>query len=518
MNSLNIVILSGEDEQTQFLVSRLSKKADSLKLVSNIKDAASHITSTSFSLFLINYHTIVKAERKELMSLFKETVRTKFVVYAVPNDATRRLAFYRLGAYRILDDRFTIDDVYYFSLNVLTDIPGDDTVQEAHFSGNLQDFNLAGLINIFGKEKRSGILRITTPVTFGKIFFHEGSIYHAVAGNLKEDDAVFYMLTWNKGWFSMRSLKIQSVQNKMQLSNIGLLLHSEQMRERFFYLINQLGGLSRQVRVVNQGDVLQSTKDPGFLEFIKRLADFRELHDVIEFSPFGHIETLERLSELKETKNLEFRETAEELTDLYVEEKEERIGVAEKLLSTNEVAQLRSNLNAENITHGKLIILGTNTCGKTDFIRNLNQGSLSGVRTDQDLDFTKLEFEKDFNLQVFGIAIDKRLTEIIEKLSEGLVGYVLLIDAEKPEEFEFTNYIINHLMSLFPAPWTAAITNLTKDDKKAEKKLQSQIRLPEPRELRICDVSDKEDVRNLILSMRASQNPEEEVVEEEPDA
>jgi signal recognition particle receptor subunit beta len=227
---------------------------------------------------------------------------------------------------------------------------------------------------------------------------------------------------------------------------------------------------------------------------------------------------LERLIRLKETKNIEFRETAEEITDLFVEEKEDRVGLAEKLLSADEVAQLRRNLNAENLMNGKLIILGTNTCGKTDFIRNLNQGSISGIRTNQDLDFTKLELEKDFNLQIFGIAIDKKLTENIEKLSEGLVGYVILIDAEKPEELEFTNYIVNHLMSLFPAPWTAAITNLDKNNKKEEKKLQQKIRLPDARDIGICDVTNKEDVRALILAMRETQSPEEEVVEEESDA
>jgi signal recognition particle receptor subunit beta len=518
MNSIYIVILSGEDDQTQSLVSKLSGKVNKIKRASNIRDAASYISSIDTFLFLINYHTIVKSERKELMSLFKETKKTKFIVYAVPNDATRRLAFYRLGAYRILDDRFTIDDVYYFCLNVITGIPEDGKIQEPHFSGSLQDFNLAGLINIFGREKRSGILRIQTPVTSGKIFFNEGTIYHAVVGNLKEDDAVYYMLTWNKGWFSMRPLKIQSIQNKMRLSNVGLLLHSEQMRETFFNLINQLGGLSRQVKVVNQGDLLQSQKDSRFLDFIEGLRDFRELHEVIEFSPFSHIQTLNHLLQLKKTKNIEFRETAEEITDLYVEEKEDRVGLAEKLLSSEEVIQLRTNLNAQNISHGKLIILGTNTCGKTDFIRNLNQGSLSGVRTNQDLDFTRVELEKNFSLQVFGIAIDKKLTEIIEKLSEGLVGYVFLIDAGKSDEFEFMNYIINHLMSLYPAPWAAAITNLDKNNKKTEKKIQAKIRLPEIRDISICDVSDKEDVRKIILSMSASQYPEEKITEDKSDA
>jgi signal recognition particle receptor subunit beta len=518
MTSINILILSGDDTETQQLVTKLGESAEKILVAGQISEAAELISNTETFLFLINYHSIVKSERKDLISLFKNAQKTKFVVYAVPNDASRRLAFYGLGAYRILDDRFNIEDLYHFCVNTIQTIPSDSETKEAHFSGSLEDFNLAGLINIFGKEKRSGILRIQTPISSGKIFFNHGNIYHAVSGNLKQDDSIFYMLTWHKGWFSMRPLTVESAQNRMQLSNVGLILHSEPIRNKFLELTQKLGGLSRQVRVINQGDIIHKSKDPLFHEFIEKLSDFRELHDVLEFSPFGLLSTLEHLNILAQSKNIEFRETAEEIDGLYVEEKAERIGLADKFLTDKEVAQLRQNLNAQDISSGKLIVLGTHTCGKTDFIRNFNQGSLSSVRTNQELDFTKIELEKDFYLQVFGLAIDKRLTDIIEKLTEGLVGYIFLIDAENPDEFEYTNYIINHLMTLYSAPWSAAITNLDKNDKKTEKKIQSAIRFPESRELKVCDVTDKDDVHSLIMSMRASIVKEESAAEEESDA
>jgi signal recognition particle receptor subunit beta len=518
MTSINILILSGDDTETQQLIAKLNERAENILIAGQISEAAELISSTEPFLFLINYHSIVKSERKELISLFKNAQKTKFVVYAVPNDATRRLAFYGLGAYRILDDRFNMEDLYHFCVNTIRTIPTDSEIREAHFSGSLEDFNLAGLINIFGKEKRSGILRIQTPISSGKIFFDHGNIYHAVAGNLKQDDAVFYMLTWHKGWFSMRPLTVASAQNRMQLSNIGLLLHSEPIRNKFVELTQKLGGLSRQVRIINQGDLIHSSKDPQFREFIEKLSDFRGLHDVIELSPFSLLNTLAHLNKLVQSKNIEFRETAGEIDGLYVEEKADQIGLAEKFLTEEEVSQLRQNLNAQDISSGKLIILGTHTSGKTDFIRNFNQGSLSNVRTNQELDFTKIELEKDFYLQVFGLAIDKRLTDMIEKLTEGLVGYIFLIDAENPEEFEYTNYIINHLMTMYPAPWSAAITNLNKGDQKSEKKIQSAIRFPESRELKVCDVTDRADVHALIMSMRVNQIKEEPAAEEETDA
>ena len=85
-----------------------------------------------------------------------------------------------MGAYRILDDKYTVEDIFYFTHNTLTDIETEAELKESHISGSLDDFNLPGLINIFGREKRSGVLRIQTPISSGKIYFNRGNIYHII--------------------------------------------------------------------------------------------------------------------------------------------------------------------------------------------------------------------------------------------------------------------------------------------------------------------------------------------------
>jgi signal recognition particle receptor subunit beta len=501
MSIKNLLILSGQDDRTKELVSLLENGKYTIHATEKISEAKDKISSSEIALILINYSSIVKAERNKLISLFKDARRTKFVIYDVPEDAMRRLAFYRLGAYRILDKKYTVQDIYYFSENTLTEVETDDTLKESHISGSLQDFNLPGLINIFGREKRNGVLRIQTPVSSGKIYFNNGNIYNAVAGNRKEDDALFYMLTWNKGWFSMRTLPTKKPKNKVQLSNIGLLLHGANVSNEFFQRVDDLGGISSLVRVINKGDLLQKTKDPTFQDFLEKLSEFRKIYDIIEFSPYQLLSTLDHLLNLKKSNNLEIRESADVIEDLYVEKAPEGIGPAEPLLSAEEVKQLRKNLKAQDLSSGKLLILGTKTCGKTDFIRQLNQGSLSGVRSNQDLDFTTIEFEKEFNLQVFGIVLDRRLTEIIEKLSEGLVGYIFLIDAKKEEELEYTNYLINHLINIYGVPWAIAVTNIDKQNTKLFNKIMSNMQLPDKRKIEICDVYDKEDVRQVVMSI-----------------
>jgi signal recognition particle receptor subunit beta len=502
MSANQLLFVSTKSDDSDLLASRFKENGIKFLQLENIQESGSRLSNSEFELILVDYDLMVQADRDDIGNLFKSARKTKFVIYNVTPDANRRIAFYRLGAYRILDQVSTPEDVYRFTVTALEKPESNGEMKEAKFSGSLDDFNLTGLINIFGKEKRSGILRIKTPVSSGKIYLNDGIIIHAVAGNRKSDDAVFYMLTWNKGWFSMSPLPLRSVQNRMQLSNIGLLLHGEYIRSQFFEKINKLGGLNRQIRVINKGDLLQRQTDPLFAELIANMSVFRGVHEIIEFSPYDMISTVDMLLSLKRTKNLEFRETAQGVDDLYVEEILDRTGQAGHFLNEEEIGRLRNLLNASEISNGKLIILGTNTCGKSDFIRNFNQGSLSGVRSNQELDFTKIELDKNFHLQVFGIALDKRLTDIIQKLSEGLLGYIFLVDAERPDEFEYTTYIMNNLMSTNAVPFTVAITNIAAGDKKKFKQISQKIRVPGNRDMLVCDVTRKEDVKKVILSIK----------------
>jgi signal recognition particle receptor subunit beta len=503
--NVNKILLLGKDEKNSNLLSSLFKDKDiDVFVVKNIPDAINLLSSSELNLILIDFQVIVDAERKILIKLFKDAQTTKFVIFDVPVDAGRRLAFYGLGAYRILDVNYNVEDVYYFSQNLLADGKPVLEEKESHFSGRIQDFGLHSLINNFGKEKRSGVLRLQTPVSSGKIYFNYGHIYHASAGYLKDDDAVYYMLTWNKGRFSMSNLSPRRVNNRVKLSNVGLLLQGEYIREKFLSLVKELGGLSKEMCVINKGDLILEEKDQEFKNFLEKITDFRQVFDIIENSPYQMIDTLKHLVSLKKSGNLKTRESGEVLEGLYLDELQESSGLTERLLSIKEINELRENLRATELNSGKLLVLGSSTCGKTDFIRQLNQGSTSSVRSDQELDFTVIELADDFSLQVFGITIEERLSQIIEKISENLVGYIFLIDAGNEDELEYTNYVINNLISTHNVPWTIAVTNMKKRAKKIPQKIKTKIHVGKGRTFLICDVKNKEHVRKVVMSITAS--------------
>ena len=502
MSFEKILLLGKDKKRAHLLISLFKEKQFDASVVEKISEADNLISSSELTLILIDYRAIIDAKRQELITLFKNAQKSKFVIFDVPEDATRRLAFYRLGAYRILDENYNVEDIYYFCENLLTNNKAAQDHKDARFSGRLQDFNLPGLINSFGKEKRSGVLRITTPKSSGKIFFNLGHIYHASAGYLKDDEAVLYMLTWTQGLFYMSPLPRKEVTNRLRLSNVGLLLYSEKIRDEFNTLVKKLGSVSREMKLVNQGDLLIRVKDSKFINFLEKLSDFRQLYDIIENSPYPMIETLQQLNALNESNNLKFRESSEAFEDLSIEKKQESSGLSERLLSFSEVDQLRKNLNATEIASGKLLILSGDTISKTEFIRQFNQGSVSSVRSNQELDFTVIELAEDFSLQVFGITMAERLSEIIEQLAEGLVGFVFLINANQESKLEYTNYVINNLLTVHQVPWTIAVTNLKKSVRKIPAKIKSTINIDGRRNILICDVKNKDDVRTVILSLK----------------
>jgi signal recognition particle receptor subunit beta len=88
-------------------------------------------------------------------------------------------------------------------------------------------------------------------------------------------------------------------------------------------------------------------------------------------------------------------------------------------------------------------------------------------------------------------------------LSEGLVGYIFLIDAQNDQDLEYTNYLISNLITTHDVPYTLAVTNLDKSVKKVPAKIKSGILLDKRKTIHICDVSSKDDVRKVIMSLQA---------------
>jgi hypothetical protein len=55
-------------------------------------------------------------------------------------------------------------------------------------------------------------------------------------------------------------------------------------------------------------------------------------------------------------------------------------------------------------------------------------------------------------------------------------------------------------------PWTIAVTNIYNSTKKIPPKIKSGLELPKERSLLTCDLTNKDDVRKVVMSIKSIKN------------
>ncbi len=506
-----VYILDADESRTDFFKNSLKEDGYDTNILSDIASSIDQLADETFLIILIDYRSIVTADRNKVISFFKILNNRNVIVYNVPEDANRRLAFYELGARWVYDSSYSLEEVYY-SLRWLLSILSSEFEGHRLFSkGNLEDMPLPVLISTLGRENRSGILKIVTENNSGKIYFYNGDIDDARVGIHSGESAVFHMLFWKKGAYTFASTQQENPVNNIRLSNIGLLLLAENFREKYIAYLKELGSVYSVIRVKNVGDLLISNKDID-KKFIEHLENPHEVKEILENLFYTCYETVEKLLQLKRDGFLIFKEPDKAVSDESVfDDNIGNSGLDEIILNKNEIIQLKENLNIEDKRTGKLIILGSRSAGKTEFIRQLTK-SKSAVQNEKDIDLAHIQLGAELDLLLFGVVMDQMVIGTVENISEGLVGYIFLIDGKESEEFKYINYIINHLINKYPVSIVIAVTNISTDEEKQS--VCSKFKLPGKINWVIYQPNDLQSVRKALLALKPLDEIQEEKLEE----
>jgi len=70
--------------------------------------------------------------------------------------------------------------------------------------GNLQDFDLSDILQLIQMGKKTGALEVEAGKDAGSIFFNEGAAVHALATDIRGDEAVNRILRWRHGSFAFK--------------------------------------------------------------------------------------------------------------------------------------------------------------------------------------------------------------------------------------------------------------------------------------------------------------------------
>ena len=165
----------------------------------------------------------------------------------------------------------------------------------------------------------------------------------------------------------------------------------------------------------------------------------------------------------------------------------------------------------------KVVVTGPFSAGKTTLIKTISEVAIVGTErdvTDESrsvkskttvaMDFGRLSFSDDLSLFLFGTPGQRRFEVMWEILSEGMIGFILLVNASDERSLEEATHILGQFRRYADVPFVVGISHLDRLDGDAQDvfdEVRSTLQAPPEVEVVACDPREREDVKALMLSI-----------------
>ncbi|MBO9367305.1 MAG: ATP/GTP-binding protein [Chloroflexi bacterium] len=163
----------------------------------------------------------------------------------------------------------------------------------------------------------------------------------------------------------------------------------------------------------------------------------------------------------------------------------------------------------------KMVVTGPFNAGKTEFIqsvseidvvsteRKISSASERAVKetTTVAMDFGRITVDEDLVLYLFGTPGQKRFDFMWEILSEGMLGFIVLVDSTRPETFREARTILETFRAYAPTPYVVAANKQDLPDAWDLEDMRHALRLDPKVKLLPCVAKDKESVKKVLLEL-----------------
>ena len=162
----------------------------------------------------------------------------------------------------------------------------------------------------------------------------------------------------------------------------------------------------------------------------------------------------------------------------------------------------------------KIVVTGPFSAGKTTLIRTISEITVlsteRGITDDTRsrkaettvaMDFGRITIDRDLVLYLFGTPGQERFDFMWEILGEGMLGYVLLIDASRPETYAEALNILGAFRRMAHVPFVVALNRTDGLDTRGESELRRALDLADNVAIVPCDATDKESVKTVLLAL-----------------
>src|ERR671918_2568605 len=168
----------------------------------------------------------------------------------------------------------------------------------------------------------------------------------------------------------------------------------------------------------------------------------------------------------------------------------------------------QTSLDREVVKPLKIVITGPFSAGKTTLIKTISEVAIVGTerdvtddtksiksRTTVAMDFGRITFAEDLSLFIFGTPGQRRFEVMWEILSEGMIGFILLVNAADERSIEESAHILETFRQYADVPYVIGVSHMdevSEDDDTVFAKVREALELPDDVEMIGCDPRGRE--------------------------
>ena len=168
----------------------------------------------------------------------------------------------------------------------------------------------------------------------------------------------------------------------------------------------------------------------------------------------------------------------------------------------------------QNGTAVKIVVTGPFAAGKTTLIRTISEITVLSTESDITdstrsrkaettvaMDFGRITIDRDLVLYLFGTPGQERFDFMWEILGEGMLGYILLVDASRQDSLDEAVGILAAFRKMAKVPFVVALNKAAGMEPADEERIRTVLELDEDTPVVPCDATDRESVKSVLLSL-----------------
>ena len=163
----------------------------------------------------------------------------------------------------------------------------------------------------------------------------------------------------------------------------------------------------------------------------------------------------------------------------------------------------------------KMVVTGPYSSGKTSFIGSISEISVVSTerqvtsqeemkqksRTTVAMDFGRITVDNELVLYLFGTPGQRRFDFMWQILSEGMLGFVVMVDSTRPETFREAKSILETFRSYAATPYVIAANKQDQPDAWHPDDLRLALHIDKSIKIIPCVAMDRQNVRDILLEL-----------------